>query len=62
MWSLDTKIETEEEFQTLDHHDLSQRRILQDNLRKKREYLKNLRPPNIQTSQIQNLITKFWDL
>jgi len=62
MWSLETKIETEEEFQTLDHNDLSQRRVLQDNLRKKREYLKNLRPPIIQTAQIQNLITKFWDL
>jgi hypothetical protein len=49
MWSLETKIETEEEFQTLDHHDLSQRRVLQDNLRKKREYLKNLRPPIIQS-------------
>lgn len=28
MWSLDTKIETEEEFQTLDHYDLSHRRVI----------------------------------
>lgn len=49
MWSLDTKIETEEEFQTLDnHHDPSYRRVVQDKARKKREYLKNLTPPDIQ--------------
>ena len=62
MWSLDTKIETEEEFQTLDQHDLSYRRVLQENLRKKRDYLKNLKPPEIKTAHIQNLIAMFWDL
>ena len=60
MWSLDTKIETEEEFVTIERpEDSGLRQIIQQKLKKKREYLKKLKPNEVTVDEIKNLIMKF---